>query len=187
MREEATLDDDLRRRRRALANAAVAVWLLLFAGATLLLFFRIWLPQERAKEAQPLPDHLGPVRLVETVEGPAAMAQVAKLHGKDIALANAYVGHYEEEGARATVYVSISRTRSDAASLYKLMTVKIGKGNAVFTGLRKATTTNGLEGYSLQGMGQEHFYYLKDKEVVWVAADPTIAGAVLDAAQEQVR
>ncbi len=182
------VSEDERRRRRLLFNVAVGVWLLLFAGATLVAFFRMWLPLEQAKEAQVLPEQLGTLHLGDSVQGPEAMAQVARLHGKQIKLADAFVGHYESnDGKAAVVYISVSPTKREAAALYGQMTAKIAKGNRVFSGLSKARAPDGREVYQVQGMGQQHFYYLKDREVVWVAADPAVATAVLDEATRQVR
>lgn len=181
------LSDEERRRRRVIVNTAIAFWLILFMAATLFSFFRMWLPMERAKEAQMLPDQLGAVQLEESMDGPQAMAAIAKLHGKKIDLEKAYVGHYSGNQGSATLYISVSRSQSESRALYRLMTKRIGKANQIFTGLRKIAGPGGLEMYQAEGMGQEHFYYQKGTEVVWVAADPQIASAVVEEAAATIR
>jgi hypothetical protein len=134
-------------------------------------------PTATAAEA-PIPPVLGELPLVEAVTGNEGLAQVSRMHGKDVGLVRGYIAQYADNGARATLWLGWAESEAAAQSLTDRMTTKIGPDHPVFQGLQ-ALTFGGRTVYTATGQGQQHYYFRSGMAVVWVTVDSAAAQEVV--------
>jgi len=132
-----------------------------------------------------VPPSLAGLPVTHTTQGAEALAEIGRLHGKRILVRDAWVAHYERNGAVAMLYVSRSYLGGPVARWqFSRMADGIGRGTANaegrFTHLR-ARNEAGIPLYSALGLGQVHYFYRSGPAIVWLAADAEIArGALAD-------
>lgn len=83
-----------------------------------------------------IPTRLGTLTLTDSITGPAALAEIAQLHGKGFDLTNGFMAHYAGAGTQATLWVGQAKDAAAAAVMVDTMTQKIGAGNAIFKDLQ---------------------------------------------------
>jgi len=133
-----------------------------------------------------LPDTLGPMRLTRSVLGEQAKKQIHRLHGKSIELKNSSIGYYTHGGSRVTLWVSEYKTDEDARKSIQIMAKKIKTGqNPVFRDF-KETKVRGLPTYFVTGMGQNHYFYQKNRLAIWLAVDAVFSQMVLKEAMDKI-
>ena len=129
-----------------------------------------------------VPPSLAGLPLTHTTQGAEAIAEIGRLHGKRILLRDAWVGHYERDGAVAMLYVSRSLLGPVARWQFSGMVDGIGRGAANTEGrftYLKARNEAGITLYSALGLGQVHYFYRSGAAIVWLAADAEIARGAL--------
>jgi len=131
------------------------------------------------------PKRLGELELVHALRGEEALQAINRLHGKEVAGKEAYVAHYEKDGAVAMLYVSKASSPGQATSQVKRMAERIQQGNTPFSHL-KASERGGMTVYSALGEGRVHYFYRKGSKVIWLAADPPVARQALANLLDQV-
>lgn len=158
---------------------------ILFLFAWLMVSFGIFPLSASAENL--LPDTLGPMKLTRSVLGEQAEKQIHKLHGKSIELKNSGIGHYTHGGSRVTLWVSEYKTVEEARKSVQIMAKKIKTGqNRVFRDF-KETEVGGLTTYFVTGMGQNHYFYQKNRLAVWLAVDAVFSQIVLKEAMDKIR
>ncbi len=118
------------------------------------------------QEVTPAPRELAGYHLDQAMSGPQAIAEVSELHGKDIEVNEAWVGHYQGSG---TIWAARAESEVKAATLLDKMVEGIGKGRSPFQGLREMEI-EGVPVYTVTDGRQQHFFYQQADQVVWVAA-----------------
>lgn len=121
------------------------------------------------------PQALAGEPLVASVRGPAALEEIARLHGRRLDAADALVARY---AGGITVWISASPSSLNAAGLLFQMNRRLGGGTGVFA----APQTQQLSGrtvFTTTGLGQRHYYYQSGHTVVWLAAPAPLADDVL--------
>ncbi len=129
-----------------------------------------------------VPERLGDMQLVGSVEGSEALAQIGKLHGTDIELVNAYTAVYVHSNKRVIIWVGRAESRDAAAGLTKRMIESIEKGGSGFNNLQRLTIA-GHEVFRVDGPGGEHFFYTSREQrerVVWLNVEATDALPILE-------
>jgi hypothetical protein len=125
-----------------------------------------------------LPQTLIDLPLVNATYGPEAVAEINRLHGKQFEQTTGAMGTYRNGVANATLWVSQFPGRVIAQQIVEAMRAKIAEGNSPFT-----PTGAQLQGnrtvYSLDGMGQQHFFFQSNDLVIWLSADPGVASQAL--------
>lgn len=162
-----------------LLAAALAVALLLAGGATLLGLRSA----SGGDDTTPAPREIAGHKLTQAVTGAEAMAEVDRLHGKSIDLADAWVGRYEGGGA---VWVAEAASEDGAFALLDAMVRAIEDGGSPYQGL----TQNKFEGmpmYAVRDANGHHFFYQAKTRVVWVATPPGAEQAFLSEALANLR
>ncbi len=132
-----------------------------------------------------VPERLGTLELVGSIEGSEAMAQINRLHGINIELVSAYIVEYARDNERVTVWVGRTESSNTGAELTRRMVDAIEKGGSGFSNFQRLTIA-GHEVFRVDGPGGEHFFY-NSKEprerIVWLIAEATdflpILGQVL--------
>ena len=124
-----------------------------------------------------VPDTLSGLPLTTASFGQPAIAEIARLHGKEFPLTSGAVAAYGGEG-EATLWVSGAPLNWTATQMVRTMEKKIAEGRTPFTpmGTREVS---GRTVYELAGMGQRHFYFQAGRLVVWLAADEALAEKAL--------
>ena len=143
--------------------------ILIGLGLLLLLGGAGWLAVDRVvigRGSVTVPDSLAGLSLSEQVTGRPALAEIERLHGKGFPLVDGAVVRYGD--GVATLWVSSTWTRFLAARQVEAMTDRIAETPSPFTpvGTRKVEDTTV---YALTGMGQMHYYFQLDKQVIWLA------------------
>jgi len=118
------------------------------------------------QEVTPAPLELAGYHLDQAMSGPQAIAEVSELHGKDIEVKEAWVGHYQESG---TIWAARAESEEKAVRLLDKMVQGIGEGKSPFQGL-KELEIEGVSVYTVTDGRQQHFFYQLVDQVVWVAA-----------------
>ncbi len=129
-----------------------------------------------------VPERLGDLQLVGSVEGSEALNQVRGLHGTDIKLETAHIAEYIHGTERVTVWVGIAESRDAAAELLMRMIKGIEKGDSVFNNFQRLTIAD-LEVFQVDGPGGEHFFYNSKEQgerVVWLTVETDDALPILE-------
>ncbi len=129
-------------------------------------------PASLTKEG--VPAKLGALTLTQTTIGADALTEFAQLHGKGFDLASGYRASYSGEGKQATLWVGQAKDLQTAQDMTEEMAKKIGAGNAMFTDLQ-TLNIGGRTLFSVNGQGQQHYFYASGDKIVWVALDPSQA------------
>ncbi|MBI2916965.1 MAG: hypothetical protein HYY01_03140 [Chloroflexi bacterium] len=119
-----------------------------------------------------IPEKVGELELVSKVEGEAAIAQVGRLHGTDIALKDAYIAKYAHSGLQLTAWVGKAEDTTAAAELLRRMVEGINRGGSPFSNLRQQRIEDqGV--YQVDGPGGRHYFYASDNKVIWLTLEGT--------------
>ncbi len=131
-----------------------------------------------------VPERLGMLELIGTIEGSEAMARIGRLHGTDIKLVSAYIVEYANDNERVTVWVGRAESSNAGAELTKRMLQAIGKGGSGFSNLQQLSIA-GHEVFRVDGPGGEHFFYSSREQrerVVWLIVEAADALPILEQA-----
>ena len=131
-----------------------------------------------------VPEWLGDLQLVGSVEGSEALARIGRLHGTDIELVSAYIVEYAHGRERGTVWVGRVESREAAAELTRRMIDGIEKEGSVFSNLQRLIIA-GHEIFRVDGPGGEHFFYSSKEQperVVWLTVEAADVLPVLEQA-----
>ena len=164
------------------ANRAIlAIFALALAGAVLVgLSFAIG---EQPQASADIPSQIGGLKLVRTLTGEEALANLRQMHGLDFGLTGGYVAFYERAG---TVWVGDTESEQQAQALISRMTQRIGAGSKEFTNLQPGEVS-GQKLYWVEGQGQRHVFYARGKKTVWVAAARGVEEAFIQDAVRAIR
>ncbi|MDA8235244.1 MAG: hypothetical protein M0Z31_10670 [Clostridia bacterium] len=102
----------------------------------------------------------------EVVSGPDAMQNINRLHGASISVVEGFIAQYLGKN-EITVWVSVSATTNDALALFDIMDKKM-PASQMFTN-REELQMDGKQVIKVLGMGQDHYYWVRDKQVYWIA------------------
>lgn len=133
-------------------------------------------------DGSPAPAEVAGYRLVRTMTGHEAMAEVENLHGTPINVVDAWIGHYEQGG---TIWVAQAATEAKAQELVEEMVAGIEEGGTPFSGLTDLEF-QGVPLYSVRDARQVHFFYEIGDRVVWLATPPGDEDAFLAGAMREV-
>ncbi len=158
--------------------------LLIGAGLLAAVWFSFGQNVLAPREQLDVPERLGTLELIGTIEGSEAMTRISRLHGTDIKLASAYIVEYVHDTERGTVWVGKAESRDAATELTKRMIEGIEKGGSSFSNLHQLTIA-GHEVFRVDGPGGEHFFYNSREQrerVVWLTIEAADALPILEQA-----
>ncbi len=122
-----------------------------------------------------VPEQLGKLELIGSIEGSEALAQIRGLHGIDIELVSVYIAEYVRGNEQVIVWVGRTENSTAGAELTKRMLQAIEKGGSGFSNLQRLALAD-HEVFRVEGPGGEHFFYNSRQlrqEVVWVTIEAT--------------
>ena len=159
-----------RRREALVLQGAFVLWILWSVGVGL------W--QANSARTLSAPHALGGLAMEgKAVQGQEAVAQMTRLHGKDVDLSDGYVAHYRSAGGEAVLYVGQTQSATVADTLTERMRARIVQGGSPFNDL-STLPIDGRVVYRVVGLGAEHFFFSIGDKAVWL----TLAGEDADAA-----
>lgn len=120
---------------------------------------------------------LGDFTLEEAVTGKEAREVIARLHLGVFEAKDYEVFYYKKDDQNATLYRSYFSTQAEADTMVNRMAVKIGAGNFGFFHHMEVPLRD-IRLHFTMGQGQIHYFYSKDKAVIWLTA-PTEAGSLM--------
>jgi len=130
------------------------------------------------------PERIDSLSLREVIAGDDAQCEVDKLHMKEIPLENVWVATYgDDKGNTATVWISESTDREQAASQTKIMMMKIWHNpHNPYSHLE--VVESGERTYIFRGMGQQHAVFQNGKRIYWISASSGVFDPVLKCFQQ---
>jgi hypothetical protein len=119
-----------------------------------------------------IPGRLAGLPLSAQATGQAALNEIERLHGQSFLLTGGAVARYG--GGRTTVWISSTWLPIFATRQVEAMTNRIAAAKSPFTpvGTRQV---EGVTVYVLTGMGQMHYYFQLDRQVIWLAVSSQLA------------
>lgn len=175
---ESSVQERPRKRR---SRSLLLIQLVIVAGFLAVLWFSFGQTVLAPAKQRVLPERLGHLEFVSMVQGQQAIERVARLHGMDIALVNAYIGQYGHQGEEATLWVGQAGSARDGEELLKRMIAGISKGGSPFHNL-KQINIDGQEVYQVEGPGGQHLFYnsaQSGEKVVWLSVTGTDAASLI--------
>jgi hypothetical protein len=123
-----------------------------------------------------LPKSLAGLSLSSATYGLEAVAEINRLHSQEFPLTSGAMGMYGD--SEATVWVTGLPITAMAAQMVSAMRDKIAASNSPFTPTgEQAQGSRSI--YTLDGLGQKHFYFQSGDRVIWLAVDPALAPQIL--------
>ncbi len=125
----------------------------------------------------PLPDRLSGLSISSEATGRAALQEFTQMHGETFPLVSGARVSYGPEN-QVTLWIASTASPTDTSKLLASMRNKIADGSSPFqpTGYRQEGSRSI---YTLDGMGQKHFYFQSGKYLVWLAANSEMADRAL--------
>lgn len=121
-----------------------------------------------------IPETLGALTLTKSEQGKDALSEFEKLHGKGFDLLGGFRADYASKDQMATLWVGQAKDAPSAQAMATAMADKIGAGNPMFTDLQELSIADRAL-YTVNGQGQQHFFYAQNDKIVWLAIDPALA------------
>ncbi|MDD5615689.1 MAG: hypothetical protein PHH85_05755 [Candidatus Methanoperedens sp.] len=150
------------------------IYLVIFIIAVIAITALLYVKTQERNDYGIFPEKLGDMTLVLYRDGDVAMTEVKNLHrGTNVEIENAFIANYRSTPAnKAKFWVSESKNSEEATSLLESMNSRVGK-----TGMFSESTPMEIEGitvYFVTGrpeLGLYHYFYAKDKMVIWIQVD----------------
>jgi hypothetical protein len=147
--------------------------LFILMGLTILLILAgsVWLVINQGRVTT-TPSSLANLPLSRQVTGRAAVTNIEQLHQTSFPMVDGAVAYYDD--GQAVLWIFSTWLPFMAVRQVEAMTERIAEGRSPFTpaGTRQV---NGITVYELTGMGQTHYYFQLDRQVVWLAVSPHLA------------
>lgn len=130
-------------------------------------------------ELPSLPEEAAGLLRVNFYSGEPAMRDIVRLHNSSFPMVEGLIAFYEGVSSEATVWVSVSPDEGEAAELMELMVTKM-PDSPVFNE-KETFEAAGNTIYYVTGMGMDHFYWLDQTYVYWLAVTAPAPLEVLQA------
>lgn len=140
----------------------------------------------QATEIPPfLPKAMGNLALKDYATGKEAIAEINKMHNKEIAIANGYVGNYADSKGTKSAKLWISESE-DPDDMLRRMLAGIEKEDTPFSDPKEVEGI-GTEVHSLEGMGQRHYIWARENLLIWLSLKDFSVDEALQFIQEAIQ
>jgi len=129
-------------------------------------------PEAKNTNSAALPDQATGLRLTSISSGKQALREITQLHGKEFPLVSGAVGRYGDNN-QVIVWVADAADKAAAEEILQAMRERIAAGNSPFTPSGELQN-GGRPIFTLDGLGQVHFYFQSGKQIVWTAVDASL-------------
>ena len=126
-----------------------------------------------------LPESLGRLILVKTLEGKDAQVFLNRLHQKSVAPKSSVTGEYLTGDKTATLYVSVYKAEREAREAGSRMMRLMKGGNRVFGHYSENSHGRLLVGRCV-GRGQIHYIFQDRARLYWLSIDPVLEQEALE-------
>lgn len=126
-----------------------------------------------------LPQSLGRLILVKTLEGKDAQVFLNRLHQKSVAPKSSVTGEYLTGDKTATLYVSVYKAEREAREAGSRMMRLMKGGNRVFGHYSENNYGRLLVGRCV-GRGQIHYIFQDRARLYWLSIDPVLEQEALE-------
>ncbi len=127
-----------------------------------------------AADEAPVPDEIHGFPLADVTSGQEAAAVLERMHGKDVTPEQNWVATYGPEEMGTTLYVSRYESADLASSELARMAAGV-TGEGTGFGHHSQFEVAGITVHSVFGQGQIHYFYAKDRDLVWLGMVPMLA------------
>jgi hypothetical protein len=164
--ERATTSPAPRHARTGRASGPARLMSVVFAIAMIAaVVVGLWVSVSGPDEAAS--NRLARLRLVETVTGPEAVAEISRLHGAGTGVTGGYVAHYQGSAGRAVLYVGRTDSDQDAAVLMKQLEDRIVEESDRYSDL-EPRMVGGVRVLSVLSGGEPHYFWQARSLVIWL-------------------
>ncbi len=118
------------------------------------------------------PKSIGDMKLTSQIVGPEAIESTRRLHGNSamVQMIDAAVLVYRAIDVESRIWVSRTESDNDASSLLDAMNDAIDPGDGFSTPVREnLPLAETVVVYYTFGYGSDHYYYLNEDSVYWIA------------------
>jgi hypothetical protein len=119
-----------------------------------------------------LPNFIDELPQSKLTTGQEALYEINRLHGKPFPLARGAVGIYGLEN-QAIIWVAVAADSTKATEISLSMRDRIAEGNSPFSPTDVLRFENRTV-YTLEGLGQKHFYFQSRELIVWAAVNAAL-------------
>ena len=158
--------------RRCRLSAVLALLLILVAAGPAL-------ASENQFESPPIPETIAGMELIELVDGEEAAAIIDRMHRGNVATRANFIARYQGQTGTATYYVSLYDDPLLAVGDMEEMAWIMGREGHGFSHLMRRSKAE-TPFYMALGQGQAHYFFARDLELIWLAADLSIAEQALE-------
>ena len=156
--------------------------MLRFSAGTCLFWISLSFLLAGCKQGPAVPhfdDQIDRLELVKLIEGPEAIKQIDKLHGKPLNVIRGYIAHYRGDHEKATLWVSEAESEEAAQEQVDVMLQKM-KDNprSPFSNYQTLNRPD-LSVIAFEGLGQVHYVFRDGPWVYWIGADAKRIDTVL--------
>ena len=159
-----------RKFQRLIAGLVIVAGVILLTGSLIFSYLNRSIANT---EVTKLPKSIAGFSLNSASYGPEAVAEITRMHGKEFPIDSGAMGMYGDTN-QISLWIAGFATRSVAAQIVSAMEEKIALGNSPFSPIDQKQG-EGRSIYFLDGLGQRHIYFQASNQVVWLAADPSVA------------
>lgn len=156
--------------RRPLASFVILIGAVLLTGSLILTYL---LRSSTDDSANNLPKSIAGYTLNAATYGPDAVAEIARMHGKEFPTTFGAMGTYGGTN-QISLWIEGFQNDSTASQIIDAMEEKIALGNSPFSPNGQVQLGDRTI-YQLDGMGQKHVYFQSGNLVLWLATDPSVA------------
>lgn len=125
-----------------------------------------------------VPEKIAALTRTEFISGPEAIQQIAMMHGKNITLYDGHIAIYKSGSSEVTLWISVSPSRAEGEGLFQLMDEKM-PASEVFKN-RQEVEIRSRKVVKVDGMGQEHYYWVSGEYNYWVAVAGTDGKTIVE-------
>ncbi len=115
----------------------------------------------------------------EVKSGAEAAGIIDRMHHGRVATGNDYIVRYEGNGNSSTLYVSVYENNDMAVSAMEDMARVMRKTDHDFNHFMKRMVRDRVV-YMALGQGQAHYFFVRDKDLIWLAVDTEVAEQALE-------
>ncbi len=158
------------------ANKALKILLLFFSILLCTVFF---VCASVSVDRTHIPSAILHMDKQEVKSGAEAARIIDRMHHGKVATGNDYIVNYEGKGNSSTLYVSVYDSNDRAVSAMEDMARVMRETEHGFHHFMRRTVRDRVV-YMALGEGQAHYFFVRDKELIWLAVDTEIAEPSLE-------
>ncbi|MGE5553415.1 MAG: hypothetical protein ACM3XZ_05775 [Betaproteobacteria bacterium] len=119
-------------------------------------------------DGKPFPNEVNGLPRTAHSTGAEALAEISKLHGKEIPATAAEIATYGKGQEKVIVWMTASTTKEEARELFRRMLERMEANPTPYTKPELLNIKNRAY-FSTRGNGMQHYFYLRGARIYWAA------------------